>query len=109
MLLNSLTQKHETTRTSASGSVTYDYSHADEKRQAHAKASSMEGDAAQAAYAGDVSGVINASRKMKALRDQANSIDPTPRIRSVQSSASAGGGSTLVQSETHPPQKKKGT
>ena len=49
MLLNSLTQKHETTRTSASGSVTYDYSHADEKRQPHAKAHSLEGEDAQAA------------------------------------------------------------
>jgi len=109
MLLKSLTKKREAPRTSVSGSVTYDYSHADEKRQAYAKASSTEGDAAQAAYSCDVGGVMNASRKMKALRDQANSIDPTPRIRSVQSSASAGGGSSLVQSETHPPQKKKET
>ena len=84
------TQKSSTPDRSSSGSVTYDYSHIDEKRNAHSKASQLEGDAATAAYNGDISGVINASNKIKALRDQANSIGDAPRIRSTSSSAKVG-------------------
>ena len=106
MLLKSLTSKSEKPSQSKSGSVSYDYSHADEKRQSSAKADSAEGDAAQAAYSGDIGGVINASRKIKALRDQANSIDPTPRVRSVQASERVGSASNLRSVETHDPRKK---
>ena len=84
------TQKSSTPDRSSSGSVTYDYSHIDEKRNAHAKASQLEGDAATAAYNGDISGVMNASNKIKALRDQANSIGDAPRVRSTSSSSKIG-------------------
>lgn len=73
---------------SSSSDVDYDYSHADEQRQALAAAGAATGDLATAAYAGAVPEYMSTAHKIRALQQQAASIDPTPRIRSVRNSSS---------------------
>lgn len=73
---------------SSSSDVDYDYSHADEQRQALAAAGASAGDLATAAYAGAVPEYMSTAHKIRALQQQAASIDPTPRIRSVRNSSS---------------------
>ena len=73
---------------SSSSDVDYDYSHADEKRQALAAAGASTGDLATAAYAGAVPEYMSTAHKIRALQQQAASIDPTPRVRSVRNSSS---------------------
>lgn len=93
MMLKGLRKSQSGPSGSTSTSTTYDYSHIDEKRQAYAKANSMEGDAAQAAYSGDIGSTINASNKIRSLRKQADSISNAPRVRSVSTSRSSNIGS----------------
>lgn len=73
---------------SSSSDIDFDYSHADEQRQALAAAGAAAGDLATTAYSGAIPEYMSTAHKIRALQQQAASIDPAPRIRSVRKSSS---------------------
>jgi hypothetical protein len=81
-------KKYSGPSASSSSDVDYDYSHVDEQRQALAAAGAATGDLATAAYAGAVPEYMSTAHKIRALQQQAASIDPRPRVRGIRNSSS---------------------
>ena len=102
--LASITRKNDPGSRSASQSVSYDYSAVDEARAAAAKAKATEGEAAKAAYAGDVASAMDAGNRIRALRNQSDAAARQGvRVASTSSSANSSGTGGAESREYHSP------
>jgi len=88
--------------------VNYDYSAVDEARAAAAKAKATEGEAAKAAYAGDLASAMDAGNRIRALRNQsADAARQGVRVSSASASASSSGTGRTNAAEFHSPKNKE--
>jgi len=106
--LAAITRKKDPGSRSASSSVSYDYSAVDEARAAAAKAKATEGEAAKAAYAGDVASAMDAGNRIRALRNQSDAAARQGvRVSSTSASANSSGTGHTAAAEYHEPKKNK--
>ena len=102
--LAGITRRKSPGSRSASQSVTYDYSAVDEARAAASKAKATEGEAAKAAYTGDVASAMDAGNRIRALRKQSDAAAKQGvRVSSSSTSTSTSGTGGAESREYHSP------